>query len=89
MPFDDYQVGLDTVTFDSTTTNQRECLTLPIVVDGNTEEPETLTVQLTGAEAPLVINSARNMATITIIDIREFFTHIISYSLLQALVIDV
>ena len=70
---DDYQVGLDVVVFNSTTQNQLECVTLPITADDVPEAPENLTVMFSSTDSEVTIDPTRNMATITIIDSREFY----------------
>lgn len=65
--------GVRTLTFDSDTANQMECAPLVIIADGESEGPETLTVQLTSA---LAIDPARNSTTVTILDHREFCDYV-------------
>lgn len=46
-----------------------ECVNLTINDDDNFEQAETLTMQLTNAQSGLVIDTARTMARITILDL--------------------
>ncbi len=54
--------------FGPDTTNQRECTEVTITDDGDFEQAETFTIELIIADAPLGIDAARNLATVTIID---------------------
>ena len=69
----DYQMGLDSVTFDNATQNQLECVTLLISADEIPEAPENLTVVLSSTDPEVTIDPTRNMATIIITDNREFY----------------
>ena len=62
----DYEQGSSMITFGPATTDQMECVNVTIIDNEDSEQEETFSIQLTAAQAPLVIDPTRRMATVVI-----------------------
>ena len=62
----DYEQGSSLITFGPATTNQMECVNVTIIDNEDSEQEETFSIQLTAAQAPLVIDPGRGVAMVKI-----------------------
>ena len=62
----DYVQGSNIITFGSATTGLMECVTVMINDNEDLEPDEMFSIQLTAAQAPLVIDESRRVANVTI-----------------------
>ena len=62
----DYEQGSSLITFGPATTNQMECVNVTIIDNEDLEQEETFSIQLTAAQAPLVIDPGRGVAMVKI-----------------------
>ena len=58
--------GSSLVTFGPATINQMECVNVTIIDNEGSEPEEIFSIQLTVAQAPLVIDPSREVATVII-----------------------
>ena len=77
MELDDYLESTATLTFDSATTDNRECFSVQISDDGDFELKENFTIELSSTTAGFV-DPERSVVTIFILDVNgewEYLCH--------------
>ena len=62
----DYEQGSNFIFIGPATTEQMECVMVTINDNEDLEQDETFIIRLTAAQSPLVIDSSRSVATVTI-----------------------